>query len=476
MGEVFVAQKSGAGGADKKVAIKLLLPHLTENDAFVRMFLDEARIAASMNHPNIVKIYDVGEADGRYFIAMSLVEGASVAGLLRECRKQDVSLPLPVIRALAVGLCDALDYAHGLRGPEGTPLRVIHRDVAPSNVLVSRAGEVVLTDFGIAKANGNLHHTRTGDVKGKYAYMAPEQMRSDVVIDHRVDVYAASVTLYEALTGVSPFLRASDPETIDAVRTLILPSALGLRSDVSRAFADALARGASKDPAERFDRARALRDALLDGPVASPEEVGEWVTRLTGASAAAVEGEPAPATLSLPRVLLPAGLGHDARALEARFRMKPSRRLWVAAAALLAVGIGVGFAARSSTGAPSVPPAPVAKAEAPPAPPVDPVATAADVGTLASRGTAPVPRAAAAASSTAPRLATRYGFLTVDAVPWATVYVNGRKVERTPISRLSLPVGTHRLTFYNSDLGKKTSRRVTIREGREQTLQVDLRR
>jgi serine/threonine protein kinase len=293
MGEVFIARHTNAGDFEKRVALKLLLPHLSHEEEFVHMFLDEARIAARMNHPHIVQIFDLGVAEGRYFIAMALVEGTSLSRLLSACRTRKRPLPLPIVRLIADGLCAGLSYAHELKGPGEAGLGIIHRDVNPSNVLVSTSGAVLLTDFGIAKAQDNLHRTRPGDVKGKYQYMAPEQMKTGAVVDRRVDIFAAGVTLFEALTLVSPFARSTDAETLDAVRLATLPDPVLLREDLTATLQAAVQRATCKHPDERFASMQELREAIIDGPVASPFELGEWVESLCSAELAVFRGAPA---------------------------------------------------------------------------------------------------------------------------------------------------------------------------------------
>src|SRR4051812_10747495 len=162
MGEVFVARRTGEGAFEKRVALKVLLPHLAHDREFVERFFDEARLVARMNHPNIVQIFDVGETDGRPWLAMALVEAVSLARVLLELAKKREPIPLPMARLIATGLLEGLAYAHALKGPRGEPLNVIHRDITPSNLLVSREGAVLLTDFGIAKAATNLHQTKPG--------------------------------------------------------------------------------------------------------------------------------------------------------------------------------------------------------------------------------------------------------------------------------------------------------------------------
>ncbi|MBS1152840.1 MAG: serine/threonine protein kinase [Myxococcaceae bacterium] len=281
MGEVFIARRTGAGAFEKKVALKLLLPHLVPDQEFVHRFFDEARLAARMNHPNVVQIFDVGESDGRPYLAMALVEGISLGRFLKVVRAKNVQLPLPIVRLIATGLLEGLAHAHTLKGTRGEELGVIHRDVTPSNLLLSTAGSVMLNDFGIAKAAINEHETRPGRMRGKYAYLAPEQAhRGRLTL--RADLFSAAVTIYETLTLVSPFLHPGDVQTMEAIVKQVPASARTLRPDASEQMAKALERGLSKKPEDRFGSARQFREALVDGPVATAPELGELVQQLCG--------------------------------------------------------------------------------------------------------------------------------------------------------------------------------------------------
>ncbi|HYI00960.1 serine/threonine-protein kinase, partial [Hyalangium sp.] len=271
MGEVFIAVQHGLDGFEKPLAIKLLLPHLIEEQQVVKMFLDEARLCARMNHPNIVQILDLGREEGRYFLAMELVHGVSLVRLVRVLAQQQRTLSAPLILHVARGLLDALHYAHTLAGPDGKPLGLIHRDVTPHNILVSVNGEVKLTDFGIAKVQAAVGQTRPGVVRGKMDYLSPEQLRFQR-LDSRVDLFAAGLTLYFLATGRSAFSRHSTQETLKALQNEPLPFLDLLRPDLPRALVEAISRATEKDPNRRFPSARAFRDAL---PPPSAEERAE---------------------------------------------------------------------------------------------------------------------------------------------------------------------------------------------------------
>ncbi len=200
MATVFLARKIGPGGFAKLQVIKRILPHLGKEPEFVQMFLDEARLAARFEHPNVVQVYDLGEADGQVYLAMEYLAGQSVAALAREAVKQGISVPPQFSARIIADACDGLHYVHEFKDPDGTPLRIVHRDVSPQNLFVTYEGRVKLLDFGVAKAATTVTKTRTGSVKGKVSYMAPEQCRGENV-DRRADIFALGVVLTELIGG-----------------------------------------------------------------------------------------------------------------------------------------------------------------------------------------------------------------------------------------------------------------------------------
>jgi serine/threonine protein kinase len=204
MAEVFLARLIGVEGFERRVAIKRILPHLSESEDFRAMFLDEARLAAQLTHPNIVHIYDFGKVEDYYFIAMEYVDGVDIGRMIRRAKERPV--PFELAARIFADVCAGLHFAHHACDPIGRQLEVVHRDVTPQNVLVTYDGVVKLVDFGIAKAQFAAGRTRPGVVKGKYAYMSPEQVEGKG-LDGRSDVFSAGICLYEMLTGVPLFRR-----------------------------------------------------------------------------------------------------------------------------------------------------------------------------------------------------------------------------------------------------------------------------
>ena len=220
MAEVFLASQSGPEGFHRLVAVKRILPHLVDSQDFVRMFLDEARLAAQLSHPNVVHIYDFGKVDEHYFIAMEYTHGVH-AGQLIKLAAAD-RLPDVLIARLGADACAGLQYAHDLRDVEGQPLQVVHRDVSPPNLLVSYDGAVKLVDFGIAKAVSCVEQTRPGVVKGKFAYMSPEQTIGQK-LDGRSDVFSLAIVLWELLAGKVMIPRTDPVEGMRMIRDGRLP-------------------------------------------------------------------------------------------------------------------------------------------------------------------------------------------------------------------------------------------------------------
>ena len=264
MAEVFVASRPD-GRIKEPIALKRMLPQMMENPEYAAMFRDEASLARRLVHPNIVRVYDAGEYDGRLFMAMEFVDGLDTASLVKKLRaRQEV---LGIVHALRIGveLCAGLAAAHSLTDDRGVAMMIIHRDVSPQNILISRTGEVKVTDFGVAKATGRETNTATGSVKGKIPYMAPEQALAQH-IDQRVDQFAAGIVVWELLTGTRLFHDKSDLLMFEKIIRRPTPKPSSLRSTIPPAVDNAVLRALSKNPDERFADVgafgRALRAAL----------------------------------------------------------------------------------------------------------------------------------------------------------------------------------------------------------------------
>ncbi len=263
MAEVFRGEALSVQGFKKQVAIKRVLPHLAQNKSFIRMFLDEARLGARLNHANIVTVFDIGAADNTYFIVMEYVDGANLKTVLETLKKQGKRPGPKEMLYIGMEVCRGLSYAHELHDDNGTPLHIVHRDISPPNILLTQRGEVKVTDFGLAKATTQLEKTDPGVVKGKFSYLSPEAAMGQEV-DARADVFAVGIVLWEALAGRRLFLGDSDYETVKKVQKAELPSLHAINPAVDEALEGLLRKAMARDRDERFGSARDLGDAIAD--------------------------------------------------------------------------------------------------------------------------------------------------------------------------------------------------------------------
>ncbi|MFZ5472108.1 MAG: serine/threonine protein kinase [Myxococcota bacterium] len=263
MGQVYLARQKGPLGFEKLVVVKRILPHLAEEEEFIEMFFDEARIAALLNHPNIAQIYDLGEVDGTYYIAMEYVHGESLRALNQRADAEKGGIPLGLkCRIIADAAC-ALDFAHHAKGPAGQPLGLIHRDVSPQNILVGFNGSVKLIDFGVAKATGKISTTMTGAIKGKYAYMSPEQAKGES-LDLRSDVFGLGIVFYEVLTSTRLFKRDSETATLKAVVNAKIPPPSSVVKGVPKQIDAIVMKALARKKTERYQTTNELQLALED--------------------------------------------------------------------------------------------------------------------------------------------------------------------------------------------------------------------
>ncbi len=261
MAEVFLAEATSVQGFKKRVAIKRVLPHLASHKNFIGMFLDEARLGARLSHANIVSVFDIGSSDNSYFIVMEFVDGTNLKKIMETLRLKRQSFPLKDVIYIAMEACRGLSYAHELRDDDGNPLDLVHRDVSPPNILISRRGEVKVTDFGLAKARTQLERTDPGVVKGKFSYLSPEAATGQDVTE-RADIFALGVCVWEMLGGRRLFLGDTDYETVQAVSNAEVPSLIGDHPEVDAEFERLLAKSLAREPEHRFASAREFGDAL----------------------------------------------------------------------------------------------------------------------------------------------------------------------------------------------------------------------
>jgi serine/threonine-protein kinase len=275
----------GPSGFSRTVAIKRLHAHLSEDPDFVAMFLDEARLAARIHHPNVIQTLDVESSEGELFVVLDYVHGDSLSRLLREARRVGESPTPAIVGTILFGALEGLHAAHEALDARGAPLELVHRDVSPHNLLVGTDGIARLLDFGVAKARGRAQTTRVGQLKGKLAYMAPEQLGGRVT--RRTDVFAASIVLWEALTGTRLFQGDDEGEVVDKLINQTIPSPRQYSPLVTPELAAVVMRGLERNPELRFATAREMAIALESQvTLATPIEVGSFVARIGGVTLA----------------------------------------------------------------------------------------------------------------------------------------------------------------------------------------------
>jgi serine/threonine-protein kinase len=286
MAAIHIGRLLGPVGFARTVAIKRLHPPLAKDPEFVAMFLDEARLAARIRHPNVVSTLDIVATEGELFVVMEYVQGESFARLMRQARTKREPIPQPIVAAIMVGVLHGLHAAHEARDEQGEPLRIVHRDVSPHNVLVGVDGAAHLIDFGIAKARGRVQVTRDGQIKGKLSYMPPEQLLGQG-LDHRADVFAASIVFWEALTGRRLFEGIDDGDIYARVlHGEVEPPSLHTRG-LDPSVDSIVLRGLARDRNARYPTAREMALAIeAVMPLATPSRVGAWVESLAGDSIA----------------------------------------------------------------------------------------------------------------------------------------------------------------------------------------------
>lgn len=263
MATLFLGRRTGAGGFVRWAAIKVLHSSVASDPAAVRMFLDEARLSARISHPNVVHVEELGSLDGQYFLVLEYIEGASLARVLTLASQRGATLGVPLVVAIGAKVASGLHAAHETIDDAGQPLGLIHRDVSPQNILLGRSGNVKLIDFGIAKARNRLHRTTGFRIKGKCAYMAPEQLLQDSA-DRRADLFALGVVLWEMLTLQRLFGAKSDFETIRQITTGRARPPSDVRKDIPQVLDDVVLRLLHPEPSERYQTALDARRALVD--------------------------------------------------------------------------------------------------------------------------------------------------------------------------------------------------------------------
>ncbi|MFB6372312.1 MAG: protein kinase, partial [Bradymonadaceae bacterium] len=264
MAEIYRAKTFGAAGFEKEYAIKLIIPSLVDDTEFVDMFINEAKIVVNLYHANIVQVFDLGEISGQYYIAMEYVQGKDLLDILARCAEKNLKIPLNLVQFVTMEMLKGLNFAHTAKDPYGEDLNIIHRDVSPSNILISYAGDVKVGDFGVAKAAAVQRSMTSSDtLKGKVGYMSPEQVMGEE-IDSRSDVFSAGIVFFEALSMSRLFVGKSDLDVMLKVRDAEIDAAIDRMKALPSGLEKIIRKSLAKDPAARYQSASDFYRALVD--------------------------------------------------------------------------------------------------------------------------------------------------------------------------------------------------------------------
>jgi len=517
MGEIFLARQVGIKGFERLAIIKTLLNESEDDEDRIEMFLAEARIAALLNHPNIVQIYEVGEAEGTYYMAMEYVDGDTLSAVVRAALRQQKHSMWPFAAFIAQS-ARALHHAHHQKDAQGKQMSLVHRDISPQNIMVRRDGVTKVVDFGIAKVSNSGHRTKTGVLKGKVAYMSPEQMRS-LDVDSRTDLFALGVVLWELTCGKRMFPNKSDIEIITHVMSNKVPRPTSVVPNYPNDLEWVCMKAMAQDPAHRFQTGDEMADALdeilrrrtdEEKPALGPyvdELVGESVReRTTDLASSSSMAAPVTRNLKTPA----SGSFNLATDLRTAPPVKQSKAPMIAAGVFGLVGLAAGGYAALKPDAPVVT---VAKAPDPPdagvlvtipwpgrprldaGPSEQRDAGVAKVADKPDRGDEkksaprdPKPRSGNSGNNgnnpggTKTVIIERQapaqsedGYLTLQAEPWAVVSVDGKPLGSTPIFKQRLAAGKHNIVLTNEAQALSKTMSVTIEPGEVTKLNVALR-
>ena len=536
MAEVFLARAEGPMGFQKRLVVKRILPHFVEDPSFVGMFLGEAKLAAELDHPNLVQIFDFGEAEGQYYLAMEFIDGPNLRVLNVTARARGRPLSYPMAARVIGYAAEGLHAAHELRDDRGQLVHLVHRDISPDNILISRNGTVKVVDFGIAKVASEPSRTKSGVIKGKLAYMPPEQLAREP-LDRRADIFALGVVLYELIAGAMPFDATSEVSIIQAIMNEEPLERVRTKApDVPAELDEIIAKCLAKNQAERYPTCKALHGALEKFIASSGQTVfasdlaqviDELVPAITDSAVSAVSanksgpafdptvptrqsanrpavdrgqtvaGE-APSEPALTRVPDDADVPDEegsngtsathmrpaiSRAAPAPAAQNRGQLIQVAVV-LLVLGF-VGGALAVFRPWQKVEPQLVAKVPAKAEPDVaptpvaiPPVAVVDQVDPLDGGVAVIEPDVVVAVPVTAIREGTpsvRMGHLELRIRPFAQVFIDGRPVGETPLPALQLPAGKHRLRLVNRELDKNVEQDIVVRAGENNVFKLNLK-
>lgn len=498
MAEIYRAQLRSAEGTTKELVIKRVLPHLTQNRQFIEMFIDEARISLPLTHGNIVQVFEFGQEGDDYFLAMEYVRGRNLETIIDRLRERNEVMPVQVALYIAVEVAKGLDYAHRFRDSRDLPTGIIHRDISPQNILVGFHGEIKLTDFGIAKARSRIHATSQGIIRGKAAYLSPEQAECQE-LDGRSDQFSLGVVLFELLTGRRAFEGINEIDTLQRVRSAETPPPSRLRLEIKPDLDQVVQRMLARDRASRFDTcgnlhlelARILRE--ID-PTFSDTALAEWMRQLfeqeldsstnkgnVGEQLREQLGKHQP---DLDQTQLSTGEILNLGTLELRPNPPRQKRnvLWLMplGLALMLALVAIGLALKE--------PDSVANTDAGldiggggAAGASEKSGAQAETDGTPGNGGAPatepivVPPPTETNSGTTSASRPQLGYLNLNASPWALVDIDGLKLQKeTPLFKVPVRPGKHRLHFFNPELKIERVVWITVRSGQAQTVTVKL--
>lgn len=486
MAEIYLARLYGAQGFERDVVIKKILPQWSSDHDFISMLIDEAKIAVQLSHPNIVQVYELGREDKIYYIAMEYLDGVDLRRFMQKVATLKQEIPLEISLMIMAEVLDGLAYAHAKKNVQGNSLKIIHRDISPQNILLSYDGVIKITDFGIAKAASKNHETVTGVIKGKFAYMSPEQANQEP-LDHRSDLFSTAVVFYELLTGERLFYRGSDLETLDRVRRGQVTFSEEAEKKLPARLKEILLRALTKERGDRYPDAIAFREELLDftrslkkklrrEKVASflnslfegeAQEQREEVTKILSQATVLLQEETQTAEeifVKRPEDFLPP---------ENPFRKPPGRgRIWGATSVLLGITLFFWFSHGRNKPNPPVENSPLVESRQ--VLPSHPLLPASPVDSPQEKGQKEVSVNNSMNPQENPE--DEKGFLSVQAIPWGAVVVDGRGQRmETPLKSLPLPLGRHAIrVFYEPD-GSTLSSTIHLTAGKEILCVADFR-
>lgn len=481
MAEIYLARLYGAQGFERDVVIKKILPQWSSDRDFISMLIDEAKIAVQLSHPNIVQVYELGREDGIYYIAMEYLDGVDLRRLIHKVSALKQTIPLEISLTIMAEVLDGLAYAHARKNTQGNSLKIIHRDISPQNILLSYDGVVKITDFGIAKAASKSHETVTGVIKGKFAYMSPEQA-NQMSLDHRSDLFSAAIVFYELLTGERLFYRGSDLETLDRVRRGHVT--FSEEKKLPARLKEILLRALAKEREDRYPDAVGFREELLDftrglKKKLRREKVASFLNFL-------FQGEIHQERAEVTKILSQATilLQEETQTAEEIFVKSPENffppadplrkplqkaRIWGAASVILGAVLFFWFSHDKNKTRSPVENSPLVESRQ--VLPSHSLLEASPIDSPKEKG-----QKEEVSVDHAENNENEQGFLSVQAIPWGTVVVDGRgRRMETPLKLLPLPLGRHAIrVFYEPD-GSVLSSTIHLEAGRQILCVADFR-